>query len=69
MSALQSLDVIEVVGGRGLDKEVKNQKGLSLSPFSAYLLNFCSYSLLFLNRKACRQLGWYKHTTGYEKKH
>lgn len=36
MSALQSLDAIEVVGGRGLDKEVKNQKGLSLAPFGAY---------------------------------
>lgn len=57
MSALQSLDAIEVVGGRGLDKEVKNQKGLSLAPFSACLQNFCSSSLLFINRKACRQLG------------
>ena len=69
MPALWSVDVIEVVGGRGLDKEVKNQKGLNLAPFSAYLQNFCSYSLLFLNRKAYRQLGWHKHTTGYEEKH
>jgi len=52
MSALQRLDVIEVVGGRGLDKEVKSQKKLSLVPFSAYLQNFCSYScdfFFFLN--------------------
>jgi len=47
MSALQRLDVIEVVGGRGLDKEVKSQKKLSLVPFSAYLQNFCSYSCDF----------------------
>lgn len=45
MSALQRLDVIEVVGGKGLDEEVKNQKKLSLAPFNAYLQNFCSYSL------------------------
>lgn len=64
MSALRSLDVIEAVGGRGLDK-VKNQMGLSLPPFSAYLQSFCSYSLLFLNRKA----HWHRHTTGHGEKH
>ena len=39
MSILRSLDVIEVVSGRGsgrgLDKEVKNLNGLSLALFNA----------------------------------
>lgn len=39
MSVLRSLDVIEVGGGRGsgrgLDKEVKNLKGLSLALLNA----------------------------------
>ena len=44
MSVLRSLDLIEVAGGRGsgrgLDKEVKHLKGLSLALFNAYLRVF-----------------------------
>lgn len=44
MSVLRSVDLIEVAGGRGsgrgLDKKVKNLKGLSLTLFNAYLRVF-----------------------------
>lgn len=59
MSILRSLDVTEVVGGRGsgrgLDKEVKNLNGLTQALFNAYLRVF-ALILLFLNRKARKQL-------------
>lgn len=54
MSLLKSLGVIEVVGhvgcGRGLNKEEKNLKGLSLAPLNAYLRIFVFILLLFSNR-------------------
>ena len=60
MSVLRSLDLIEVAGGRGsgrgLDKEVKHLKGLSLALFNAYLRVLLLFSLLFLNKKALEQL-------------